>query len=64
MIKVYNLDDQQAATALEIQERKFRNLGEMSPQRKLYVLYLERIEIFRSEPPGDDWDGVYTHTTK
>ncbi len=30
MIKVYNLDEQQAVTALEIQERRFRNLEEIS----------------------------------
>jgi adenylate cyclase len=30
----------------------------------LYELYLERIEIFRSDPPGDYWDGVFTHETK
>jgi len=30
MIKVYNLDEQQAATALKIQERRYRNLSEIA----------------------------------
>jgi len=30
----------------------------------LYELYLERITIFREEPPGEYWDGVFTHKTK
>ena len=29
MIEVYNLDEKQAVTALEIQERRFRNLAEI-----------------------------------
>jgi adenylate cyclase len=29
-----------------------------------YALYEERIAEFRANPPGDDWDGVYTATTK
>jgi len=31
---------------------------------KLYSLYLERIHYYRQQPPGTDWDGVYTHTEK
>ncbi|MFQ5661426.1 MAG: CHASE2 domain-containing protein [Gammaproteobacteria bacterium] len=45
-------------------ELQFRQLQELSPGRKLYPLYLERIEEFRIGPPGPDWDGVYTHTSK
>jgi len=30
----------------------------------LYSLYLERIGIFRTDPPGGDWDGVFTHVAK
>lgn len=29
-----------------------------------YDLYVERIEEFQANPPGDDWDGVFTATTK
>ena len=48
----------------DMAEQQFKALAEMSPARKLYPLYLGRVEIFRNEPPGEDWDGVYTHTTK
>jgi hypothetical protein len=30
MIKMFNLDEQQAATALEIQERRYKNLAEIA----------------------------------
>ncbi len=32
--------------------------------RKLYDVYLERIAHFRDHPPPEDWDGVFTFTTK
>jgi len=35
-----------------------------SERPKVYSLYLERIASFREHPPGDNWDGVYTHTSK
>jgi adenylate cyclase len=31
---------------------------------KLYDLYAERISAFRQNPPGADWDGTYTATSK
>jgi len=34
------------------------------PDQYLYKLYLEQIQHFRAEPPGPDWDGVTTYTTK
>jgi len=34
------------------------------PESLLYQLYLERISLFRQEPPGEYWDGVFTHKTK
>jgi adenylate cyclase len=45
-------------------ESLFQQLRELSPQRALYGIYLERIAEFRQHPPGRDWDGVYTHKTK
>ena len=42
----------------------FRALCRMSRERRLYEIYLERIAEFRESPPGPDWDGVYTFTTK
>lgn len=39
-------------------------LAAEEPERMLYQIYLERIALFRAEPPGSDWDGVFTHTSK
>jgi adenylate cyclase len=30
----------------------------------LFDLYAERIEAYRADPPGKDWDGVFTATSK
>jgi adenylate cyclase len=45
-------------------EVHFRNLDRLAPDDELYSLYLKRIDYFRRNPPGDDWDGVFSHTTK
>ena len=45
-------------------ELDFFNLNRSYPDRYLYQVYLERITVYRNEPPGDDWDGVFTHTSK
>jgi adenylate cyclase len=45
-------------------ELDFFNLNRSYPDRYLYQVYLERVTVYRNEPPGDDWDGVFTHTTK
>jgi adenylate cyclase len=39
-------------------------LREADPESFLYILYQERIHHFREQPPGADWDGVFTHETK
>jgi hypothetical protein len=31
---------------------------------RLYALYLERIAVWRAQPPGEGWDGVTTFDTK
>ena len=45
-------------------ETLFRELLALTQGRKLYQIYLDRIAEFRAQPPGADWDGVYTFTTK
>jgi len=45
-------------------ELQMLNLQRAHPERKLYSLYLNRIAHFRQQPPGDGWDGVFTHTSK
>jgi adenylate cyclase len=39
------------------------NLSRMS-DHKLYHVYTERVEHYRKEPPGQDWDGAWTFDTK
>jgi len=45
-------------------EVDFFNLSRTNPDRMLYQVYMDRIAVYRKEPPGDNWDGVFTHTTK
>ena len=43
---------------------KFGQLQAADPQRHLYQLYVERAVFFQAHPPGDNWDGAFTFTTK
>ena len=52
------------AQSLDKAEVDFFNLNREYPNRLLYQVYLDRIAFYRNEPPGDDWDGVFTHTSK
>jgi adenylate cyclase len=52
------------AQAWDKAELDFFNLQRSYPDRNLYQVYLERIAVYRNEPPGDAWDGVFTHTSK
>ena len=45
-------------------ELDFFNLNRLNPDRFVYQVYLDRIAIYRDDPPGEGWDGVFTHTTK
>jgi adenylate cyclase len=42
----------------------FRQAQALAPGRKLYQVYQDRIAEFKNNPPGADWDGVFTYTTK
>ncbi len=48
----------------DMAELQFLNLQRMAPERTLYRIYAERVAHFRDEPPGADWDGVFTFKTK
>jgi len=39
-------------------------LYQQEPDRQIYQIYLDRVAYFRNNPPGKDWDGVFTHTSK
>jgi adenylate cyclase len=45
-------------------ELDFFNLNRNYPHRYLYEVYLKRVDVYRKAPPGDNWDGVFTHTSK
>lgn len=45
-------------------EIDFFNLNRSHPDRFLYQVYLDRVTYYRSNPPGETWDGVFTHTSK
>lgn len=47
----------------DLAELQFLNLHKMSA-RYLYQMYAERVAYFRQNPPGQDWDGVFTFQTK
>ena len=39
-------------------------LADADPHRKVYHVYIERVANLRLKPPGANWDGVFTFTTK
>ena len=45
-------------------EREIFGLSQLEPDRKIYKIYLDRIMHYRENPPGADWDGSFTHTSK
>jgi adenylate cyclase len=44
-------------------ELQLLNLKKLSP-RYLYDVFIERIALYRMDPPGDDWVGVFKFETK
>ena len=45
-------------------EREIFSLSQLEPDRRIYQIYLDRIMFYREHPPGEDWDGSFTHTSK
>ncbi len=45
-------------------EQLLSGLQRLSPESRLYKLYLERIAHFRTSPPERGWDGVFQFKTK
>ncbi len=39
-------------------------LMDADPKRKVYRVYMDRVAALRAKPPGGNWDGVFTFTTK
>ena len=42
----------------------FRDVLALNPNDGLAELYIERSEFMKANPPGEDWDGVWTLTSK
>ena len=59
-LQAYRAQDWDRARALYTR----LNSEDPDPDTPLYALFLQRIDGFRDTPPGADWDGVYTYTTK
>lgn len=57
-LKHYRMQNWDAA------EREIFSLSQQDPDRRIYTLYLDRIQLFRNTPPTSDWDGSFTHTSK
>lgn len=45
-------------------EQQFSALQQLSPNRKVYSIYVERIAELKELPKQENWDGSYTHTSK
>jgi adenylate cyclase len=45
-------------------EARLQELLKSSPNSHLYQLYRERVDYFRANPPGENWDGVFVFQTK
>ncbi len=61
MLARFRKQDWDAALDLIDRCRKIANGFEAAG---LYDMYMERIEIYRADPPGPDWNGVYEAETK
>jgi adenylate cyclase len=61
MLALYRKQNWDAALALIDRCRKITNGFDLDG---LYDMYMERIEAYRTDPPGPDWDGVYEAETK
>jgi adenylate cyclase len=48
----------------DMAEREIFSLSQSNPKRAVYKIYLDRIMYFRNNPPGENWDGVFIHTSK
>ena len=45
-------------------EAEFFSLSRGARKHKVYEMFLERIAYYRKHPPGPQWDGAWTFTTK
>jgi len=48
----------------DMAELQLINLQRLHPGRALYAEFIERVAMFRKQPPGPGWDGTWTFETK
>jgi tetratricopeptide (TPR) repeat protein len=65
MLHFYNL----GLTAYKLRKwdeaiKAFERAVQIDPKDGPSELYLQRAQEYKLNPPGDDWDGVFTMTTK
>ncbi|MBF0620541.1 MAG: adenylate/guanylate cyclase domain-containing protein [Magnetococcales bacterium] len=64
-LKIYHQAvEQYADQGFAKAEKLFLALRKHDPDRMIYHIYLDRTRHFKANPPGPQWDGVFTHTTK
>lgn len=42
----------------------FAELEREQPENPIHSMYLTRISLYQHQPPGEEWDGIWTHTIK
>ena len=52
------------AKSFEFKELKKAKAFARNPNDKLSRTYVERCELLKVEPPGDEWNGVWVMTSK
>ncbi|MDH5392146.1 MAG: adenylate/guanylate cyclase domain-containing protein [Gammaproteobacteria bacterium] len=45
-------------------DQLFTALTQQHPERAIYQIYLDRIQVYTDNPPKQNWDGAFTHTSK
>ena len=63
MLAAYRAGEWSVAAA-HLDDCRVHAKGDGMDLASLYDLYAERIRAFEAEPPGPDWDGVFTAETK
>lgn len=44
--------------------KAFKKLNKKYPDKKIYALYIDRIQFLEENPPGKKWDGAFIRTKK
>lgn len=64
LARFHHVLTQYRAQQWDLAEKRLKDFLRDEPNRYIYKLYLQRIQHYRDNPPPNDWDGVFTHTSK